>query len=136
MSKSLGKKNIGESVPHDLKRGKSCFLYCGKYARLNSLYVCALIGPIKMHLFIARKIMGKHREKPSKTYKRFINSTLLEEDENVNHVYKGLRVSIGGCEMKIDLIPLKLHNFDLILEMDWLSRYRARMDCFAKMVTL
>jgi hypothetical protein len=67
MSKSLGRKNIGESVPHDPKRGKSYSLYCGKYAQLNSLYVYALIGPRKMHLFIARKIMGKHREKPSKT---------------------------------------------------------------------
>jgi hypothetical protein len=32
---------------------------------------------------------------------------------------------MGGYEMKIDLIPLKLHNFDVILEMDWLGRYRA-----------
>ena len=74
-----------------------------------------------MHLFITRKIIEKHRENLVK-HKR-VSNTFLEEDININHVYRGLRVSIGRYEMKIDVIPLKLHNFDVILKMDWLCRY-------------
>lgn len=38
--------------------------------------------------------------------------------------------------MKVDLMPLELYDFDLILGMDWLSRYRAQVDCFTKIVTI
>jgi hypothetical protein len=36
----------------------------------------------------------------------------------------------------VDLMPLNLHGFDLILGMDWLSIHRAQMDCFTKMVAI
>lgn len=38
--------------------------------------------------------------------------------------------------MSVYLIPLELHDFDIILCMDWLTRYKAQMDCFAKTITL
>ena len=34
------------------------------------------------------------------------------------------------------LIPLELHDFDLILGMDWLGLYWAQMDCLVKTLTL
>jgi hypothetical protein len=37
--------------------------------------------------------------------------------------------------MRINLIPLKIYDFDIILEMDWLSVYRSLMDCFMKVMT-
>jgi hypothetical protein len=33
------------------------------------------------------------------------------------------------------LIPLELHDFDIILGMDWVSKYKALIDCYAKTVT-
>lgn len=30
-------------------------------------------------------------------------------------MYKGARITIKGHDMKVDLIPLELHNFDVIL---------------------
>jgi hypothetical protein len=50
-------------------------------------------------------------------------------------MYKGVQLVINGCEMKVDLLPLELHDFDVILGMDWLSMNKAQMDCFAKTVT-
>ena len=35
----------------------------------------------------------------------------------------------------MDLILLKLHDFDIILGMDWLAAHHALVDCFAKKVT-
>jgi len=33
-------------------------------------------------------------------------------------------------------MPLELYDFDLILGMDWLSKHKAQVDCFAKTVTI
>ena len=38
--------------------------------------------------------------------------------------------------MREDLLPLELYDFEVILGMDWLSKYKAQIDCFAKTVTL
>ena len=41
---------------------------------------------------------------------------------------------IEGVVLKKNLIPLKMWDVDVILDMDWLSTHRASMDCFTKKV--
>lgn len=36
--------------------------------------------------------------------------------------------------MPVDLILLPMNDFDIILGMDWLTKYRAVLDCFNKLV--
>lgn len=45
-------------------------------------------------------------------------------------------VEIDWVTMTVDLIPLDLPEFDVILGMDFLSRYRTSMDCYRKEVVL
>jgi len=52
-----------------------------------------------------------------------------------NDMYVGVGVSLAGYETKIDLIPLELQDFDIILGIDWLSKYKALIDCYEKTVT-
>ena len=58
----------------------------------------------------------------------------------------GIRVRIGmicrGCELEIfgilltvDLRVMDMSEFDVILEMDWLTTYRAVIDCERRRVT-
>ena len=49
-------------------------------------------------------------------------------------VYMDSRVIIGGQESLVDLILLDIHDFDVILGMDWLSRHHATVDCYRKEV--
>ena len=51
-------------------------------------------------------------------------------------VYLDRRVIIGGQEFLADLILLDIHDFDVILGMDWLSRHHAIVDCYRKEVRL
>ena len=51
-------------------------------------------------------------------------------------VYLDSRVIIGGQEFLTDLILLDIHDFDVILGMDWLSRHHATVDCYRKEVRL
>nr|XP_027122238.1 uncharacterized protein LOC113739200 [Coffea arabica] len=51
-----------------------------------------------------------------------------------NMMYKGCDVWIGERKLSVDLIELALFGYDLILGMDWLAKYHARLDCSTKKV--
>ncbi|GKD00041.1 putative reverse transcriptase domain-containing protein [Tanacetum coccineum] len=53
----------------------------------------------------------------------------------------GTNIVIQGCTLillnqpfKIDLMPIKLSSFDIVIGMDWLSKYHARIICDEKVV--
>ncbi|GAV88489.1 zf-CCHC domain-containing protein/RVP_2 domain-containing protein [Cephalotus follicularis] len=49
-------------------------------------------------------------------------------------VYRDCEISMAGVTVYAYLILLPMHDFDVILGMDWLSAYRACMDCYNKAV--
>ena len=51
-------------------------------------------------------------------------------------MYKNCPLMAHDREFSIDLIAFPFHEFDLILGMDWLSKYRAIIDCDKKTVVL
>ena len=52
----------------------------------------------------------------------------LGRSVRVNRVYKNCPLVIHDREFFVDLIALPLHEFDLILEMDWLSKHRVKIE--------
>ncbi|XP_070032130.1 uncharacterized protein [Nicotiana tomentosiformis] len=63
-------------------------------------------------------------------------STLVGDYIIVDHVYRLCVVTIGGYDTKVDLLPLSMIDFDVILGIDWLSPCHALLDCHAKTVML
>ena len=51
-----------------------------------------------------------------------------------NTIFKGYEILIDGVVLKVNLIPLQMYGFNVILGIDWLSTHRASMDCFTKKV--
>jgi hypothetical protein len=49
----------------------------------------------------------------------------LEDVMLMGYMYKCTRITIKEYNMKVNLLPLELHDFDLIQGMDWLSTYMA-----------
>ena len=43
-------------------------------------------------------------------------------------------VEVSGRSLLADLRVLKMHDFDVIFGMDWLSRHHAHLDCFERRV--
>ena len=60
----------------------------------------------------------------------------LRHSVRVNRVYKNCPLMAHDREFSIDLIVFPFHEFDFILGMDWLSKYRAIIDCDKKTVVL
>ena len=61
-------------------------------------------------------------------------TTPLEERILRTIVFKGCEVPVEGVVLKANLIPLEMDDFDVILDMDWLSNHRASMNCFTKRI--
>jgi len=51
-----------------------------------------------------------------------------------NLVLKSCIICIEGRELLADLVLLDMHDFDVILCMDWLTSYHASVHCFEKEV--
>ena len=63
-------------------------------------------------------------------------STMLPSGEMMTSKgwVRAVPMIIGGRELYADLIELAIHDYDVILGMDWLSKYCANIDCRRKVV--
>jgi len=103
--------------------------------QMNDYQMHVLFDSGATHSFIANKNVTKLSKETKKVEKRFIIGTPLGETVETNIVFEGVGININECELKADLIPLELSDFDIILGMDWLGKNKARLDCFTKTVT-
>ncbi|GJY06830.1 putative reverse transcriptase domain-containing protein [Tanacetum coccineum] len=53
---------------------------------------------------------------------------------STNTVIQGATLTLLNQPFKIDLMPIKLGSFDVVVGMDWLSKYHARIICDEKVV--
>ena len=51
-------------------------------------------------------------------------------------IVPGSRLVIQNKDFPVDLIVLGIHDFDIVLGMDWLSKHRATLDFYKKEVRL
>jgi len=86
------------------------------------------------HSFVAKIIENKLKKPPTKLEN--LISISLRDAVYVEHLYNKVKISIGEYNMEVNVMPIELHHFDLILGMDWLSNNRAKMDFFSKTMTL
>ncbi|XP_020270962.1 uncharacterized protein LOC109846151 [Asparagus officinalis] len=63
-------------------------------------------------------------------------STPLGEVSLLESVYRRCAIGLDESEFIIDLIILRMLEFDVILDMAWLSSYHVSIDYFAKTVSL
>jgi hypothetical protein len=103
--------------------------------KLKSHSIYALFDLGATHFFIASRIMNKLNLNRGLLEKGMVVGTPLGEYVDIEDACKECVVSIGGERMKVDLIPLKITDFDIILGMNCLSAYRVQMECFIKIVT-
>jgi len=102
---------------------------------MNNFNVHVLFDPGTTHSFIARRIVTKLRKGVEVVEKGFIIRTPMGNIVETNIMYVGVRVSLSEYETKVDLIPLELQDFDIILAMDWLRKYKALIDSYVKTIT-
>lgn len=103
--------------------------------RLVQLDAKVLIDPGASHSYIAQNFDRK-LDLPSMSlpYTPEVN-TPLGESWLVQTIFKDCPIMIGSETLPVDLVPLPLNDFEVILGMDWLAKYYATIDYREKVVT-
>ena len=86
------------------------------------------------HSFISMGFISNVNVESQPIDYNIVASLPTRDSQIVESAYMDSRVIIGGQEFLADLILLDIHDIDVILGMDWLSRHHATVDCYRKEV--
>ena len=89
---------------------------------MNNLNVYVLFDLGATHSFIIRRIVTKLGMGVEVVEKRFVIGTPIGNMVETNNMYVEVGVSLAGYEIALNLIPFELHDCNIILGMDWLSK--------------
>ncbi|XP_071740383.1 uncharacterized protein [Rutidosis leptorrhynchoides] len=64
----------------------------------------------------------------------FMISTPMGSVETIDRVYQNCRLEFNDCMFPANFFPMTMHDFDIILGMDWLSHHHATIDCYSKRI--
>jgi hypothetical protein len=93
-----------------------------------------LFDPGSTHSFISCGFVRNIARSPEPLEYELSVSTPLGDTLMSNLVLKSCMFCIEGRELSADLVLLGMHDFDVILGMNWLVAYHASVDCFEKEV--
>ena len=96
----------------------------------------ALVDPGATHSFISVPFTERHQIESQPIDGRMVVSVPNGDTMISGRIVPGSRLVIQNKDFPADLIVLGIHDFDIILGMDWLSKHRATLDCYKKEVRL
>ena len=96
-----------------------------------------LIDADATHSFVKPDFISAVDGKPAKlTYDLEVRTLTGDQCLTSNLVYRNCEIWVGERKLLADLISLPIKRYDVILGMDWLTQYHARLDCKMKVVEL
>ncbi|XP_052204055.1 uncharacterized protein LOC127809330 [Diospyros lotus] len=98
--------------------------------------VHALIDPGSTHSFISDALVRSLGIETKPLGHLMIISTSMEKTMETSKLIEDCKFGMSGDKFQANLILLDVNDFDVILWMDFLSKYDANMDCQRKMVTI
>ncbi|GJY67706.1 putative reverse transcriptase domain-containing protein [Tanacetum coccineum] len=110
---------------------------CNKVGHLTKNYRNK--GPaIGSNLLPGRAYMPRDRnahQDPNLVTDTFYNIEMADENlVSINTIIQGCTPTLLNQPFEIDLMPIKLGSFNIVIGMDWLSMYHARIICDEKVV--
>ena len=91
-----------------------------------------LVDPRATHSFASKPFLDRFQIETQPLEGRMRVSFPAEDPLFSDRVVRDSRVLIGGQEFPADLVALYMRDFDVVLDMDWLSRHRATLGCYKK----
>ncbi|XP_052197391.1 uncharacterized protein LOC127804559 [Diospyros lotus] len=101
---------------------------------LYDIDVCVLFDTGSTHSFVAPRIVCHIPFSSTLLPYYLIVSTPGGVELVGSEIYRDCKIMVHDKELPGDLIILDIHDFDLILGMDWLSRHYAKVDCRCKVI--
>jgi len=86
--------------------------------RMNNLKIHALFDLVAIYAFITSRIVANLGKEAKRVKKGFTIRTSLGDVVKTNNMYMDVKIGLDEYESVVDLIPLELNDFDVILGMD------------------
>ena len=96
----------------------------------------ALVDPGATHSFISIPFTERHQIESQFIDGRMVVSVPNGDTMISERIVPGSKLVIQNKDFPAYLIVLGIHDFDIVLGMDWLSKNRATLDCYKKEVRL
>ncbi|XP_070011399.1 uncharacterized protein [Nicotiana sylvestris] len=93
-----------------------------------------LIDPGSTHFYVSSYFTLRFSRQPELLNDPFLVATPIGESLLAEYVYHAYQIRVEGRDTLADLIVLDMIDFDMLMEMDWLSSCYAIVDCHAKIV--
>ena len=93
-----------------------------------------LFDPGATHSFISSSFATTINKESEPMSYQLVVSTPVGARLTTSEYYKGCEIIIGEMKTQADLIKIGKMEYDIILGMDWLSTYRAHVDCHQKRI--
>ncbi|XP_076955790.1 uncharacterized protein LOC143630750 [Bidens hawaiensis] len=103
---------------------------------VNDHYAYVLFDTGADFSFVSKKFESLLNIKPSKLENKYsielANGKLIKTGE----IIRNCSIQLKNKKFKIDLLPVELGSFDIVVGMDWLSKNQAKIVCFEKLVRM
>ncbi|XP_023769001.1 uncharacterized protein LOC111917562 [Lactuca sativa] len=103
---------------------------------LNNTYACILFDSGAEKSFVSHQFKRLLKQKPHILKETFTVKMDNGKTENTNNIYIGCTLTINNHSFQIDLMPVTIKRFDVIIGMDWLCPHHAEILCHEKAVHL
>ncbi|GKE27547.1 putative reverse transcriptase domain-containing protein [Tanacetum coccineum] len=103
---------------------------------LNNHFATTLFNSGAYYSFVSTTFIPLLGLKPNDIGFRYETKIASGQLVEIDKVIKGCKLEIKGHIFDIDLIPFGHGSFDVIIGMDWLSNYKAKIICHEKVVSI
>ncbi|KAJ0548050.1 putative transcription factor interactor and regulator CCHC(Zn) family [Helianthus annuus] len=107
----------------------------GKFL-LDERYVSVLFDSGADASYVSLRISKKLKHPPALLSSKHIVEIANGRNIEATHVIHDCTLELSGHTFSIDLFPVKLGSFDVVIGMDWLSKHRAEILCQEKAVRI
>ncbi|KAM0018968.1 putative nucleotidyltransferase, Ribonuclease H [Helianthus debilis subsp. tardiflorus] len=107
----------------------------GKFL-LDDFYVTALFDSGADTSYVSLEVSKMLKRIPTPLNTKHTVELANGKSLEASHVVKGCQLILADQTFSIDLIPIILGNFDIVIGMDWLSQHRAEILCNEKIVRI
>ncbi|KAI3797412.1 hypothetical protein L1987_32669 [Smallanthus sonchifolius] len=107
----------------------------GKFL-LNNYFASVLFDTGADRSFISKKFSDMIKGTPTLLEAKYVIEIADGQIIEAAHILKGCKLDLASHILDIDLMPVKLGSFDVIVGMDWLSKNQAEIICHEKIVRI
>ncbi|KAJ0927040.1 putative nucleotidyltransferase, Ribonuclease H [Helianthus annuus] len=107
----------------------------GKFL-LDDFYVTVLFDSGADTSYVSLKVSQMLKRAPTPLNTKHVVELANGKSLEATHIVQGCNLILAGQAFSIDLIPIVLGSFDIVIGMDWLSKQQAEILCKEKIIRI